>query len=216
MKHTILRLVEMMKTYLVKKITPYIPESVPWGLAETLNDFCYPWEAEPSPLTTFQALHDVNNIYFRFRIYDESIKVKTAISNKKEIGFSDRVEIFFTTGSTMNPYYCLEMDPFGRVMDFRAKNYRDFDHSWNWPGLLIKGDMSDSGYSVCGQISLDSLIELRLLEKGILKVGLYRAKCMVPGDLQNGFKWISWINPQTQNPDFHVFSSFGTFILEDE
>jgi hypothetical protein len=47
-----------------------------------------------------------------------------------------------------------------------------------------------------------------------MNAGLYRGECVkLEGDKAT-LRWISWVDPKTANPDFHVASSFGKFILE--
>ena len=51
---------------------------------------------------------------------DESIGNLIADAMEKVIG-SDRVEIFFAPELDLQPYYCLEMDPRGEVLDLLVK-----------------------------------------------------------------------------------------------
>ena len=87
--------------------------------------------------------------YFRFDV--ESTRALTYVhdNNKMEVVDSDRVEIFFRRDEMLDPYYCLEMDPLGRVLDYKANFYRKFDYEWQWPGnnpLIIRSEYTESGY----------------------------------------------------------------------
>lgn len=188
---------------------------VDWSRAEVLDHFIYPWWREEPPATTFQALWDEADLYFRFEVEDRDIRTYEGGHPKMDVVRSDRVEIFFRADERMAPYYCLEMDPLGRVLDYRADYYRRFDYEWQWPsGLDVKAAKMQNGYVVMGQISLASLRELGLLKSNVLEAGLFRANCVsLEGD-QADFHWISWVDPGTQQPDFHVAGAFGVLRLE--
>ncbi len=188
-----------------------------WEKANELKDFSFPWEDELAPDTSFRALYDDANFYFRFDVEDSNILTHVVVDHKMEVVNSDRVEIFFRRDEALNPYYCLEMDARGRVLDYRVNYYRKFDYEWQWPGndnLKVIASENEYGYSVEGIISLSSLRELGLLKNSILEVGLYRAYRMQFPINQAKFKWISWVKPKADKPDFHIPSSFGILKLE--
>ncbi len=136
-----------------------------------------------------------------------------------EVVDSDRVEIFFRSDDRLDPYYCLEMDPLGRVLDYRASFYRKFEYEWQWPGrnqLQIKSNYAHSGYIVEGSITMASLKELNLLNNNELQAGLFRGECLKVRDPESSFSWISWIKPESVRPDFHIPSSFGVIKLGDK
>jgi len=127
------------------------------------------------------------------------------------------VEIFFRVNSSLNPYYCLEMDPLGRILDYKAVYYRQFDYEWKWPGknqIMVHAIRTDPGYCVEGWLTLDSLRKLSLLQKNTLQTGLFRGQCMGQIGEKRQFRWISWIHPDSEKPDFHIPSSFGIILLE--
>lgn len=59
-------------------------------------------------------------MYFCYKVYDDNIHIDRQDDSIDSIGESDRVEIFFRTDENLNPYYCLEIDPTPRIMDFMA------------------------------------------------------------------------------------------------
>ena len=132
-----------------------------------------------------------------------------------EVVDSDRVEIFFRRDEQLDPYYCLELDPLSRVLDYKAGYYRQFDFEWHWPGLkdlVVNGMFSEPGYAVEGSATLASLSRLGLLQNNILEAGLFRGQCLkLPPEPE--FKWISWAKPESSTPDFHIPSAFGRIVL---
>ena len=51
-------------------------------------------------------------------------------------------------------------------------------------------------------------------EEGLyLIAGLFRAEFSGDGGCGHLENWISWIDPKTDSPDFHVSSAFGTLKL---
>lgn len=200
-----------MKNYTANKTTS-LPD---WNHAERLTDFCSPWTGEPVPPMVFMALWNQEKFIFRFEVADTGIRVYEETNHKMEVVHSDRVEIFFRSDERMDPYFCLEMDPSGRVLDYRTRYYRRFEYEWQWPGkddISVKAEFNSTGYSVEGAISLQSLRELELLRDGILEAGLFRGKCLTPAP-DASFNWISWVRPDSEQPDFHIPSAFGRIKL---
>jgi hypothetical protein len=203
-----------LKTYPALKIK----HSLNWDDAIVLTDFSYPWSVQPSPVMSFRALWDDLRFYFRFDVESSHTLIYVHDNNKTEVADSDRVEIFFRSDERLDPYFCLEMDPLGRILDYRAKYYRKFEYDWQWPGnneLQVKSDNHESGYIVEGSITMDSLDELNILKNNELQAGLFRGECLKVRDPQSGFVWISWVKPHSGHPDFHIPSSFGVIKLLD-
>lgn len=209
------------KTYHIIKITgtptlEEMKENRRWQTAPVLADFQYPWAAgTPSP-TRFQALHSEDHFYFRFQAVDAELNAIVVDNEQMEVAGSDRVEIFFRRDAHLSPYYCLEMDYLGRVLENSAVYHRQMDYDWRWPpGLETEAQVSPDGYEVRGRISKASLQELGLLRQNRLEVGLFRADYrQIPGKDELEVSWISWVNPAVAKPDFHVPSAFGILQLE--
>lgn len=211
------------KTYLVKRIANGaidVRETGPspaWKHAETLSDFRYPWEEEEPLQTTFKSLHDDEWLFFLFEVEDPNWHVEVSHGDKLEVIDSSRVEIFFRKDERMSPYFCLEMDAAGRVLDYQGFFHRRFDYSWSWPadGLRIASQSTSTGYSVEGGISKSSLHALGLLSEteNEIQAGLFRAECTLTVAPRNHMRWISWQNPRSATPDFHLPSAFGLLRL---
>lgn len=213
---------EGIKTYSVKKIQDEIIISGKgdhplWKEGNSLSDFSYPWEKEAAPATQFKALHNEEWVYFLFVVVDENINIFVDNNHKTEVASSCRAEIFFKIDDQLSPYYCLEIDPLGRVLDYKAEFYRKFDREWSWPPghLVIKTHRRKDGYTVEFAISKASLKKLGLLKDQNLQAGLYRGDCLELKENCTEFKWISWVKPDSKTPDFHIPSSFGVLRLEE-
>ncbi|MCB0628902.1 MAG: carbohydrate-binding family 9-like protein [Saprospiraceae bacterium] len=186
-----------------------------WEIAEVLTDFTYPWRKEKAPATEFRALWDGAWFYFRYRAADDTVISKQEGRGERDVVNSDRVEIFFKSDDRMDPYYSLEMDALGRVLDTEGRFYRKVDFNWNWPEghLKLIASIDDKGYWVEGAISLESLRQLGMYrDDHLLRTGLYRGEYQYAADGEVLVKWISWVIPDSEKPDFHIPSSFG--ILE--
>jgi hypothetical protein len=210
------------KTYTVKSIRDELPltgkgDNSLWKKASELSDFIYPWENEQPPLTSFKALHSKDWLYCVFYVKDDNIKVYVDKNDKSEVVFSDRAEIFFKKDDLLSPYYGLELDPLGRIYDYQAEFHRKFDRTWSWPNgqLVVKTARTDDGYTIELAISKASLVQLGLLKNKILQAGLYRGECVELVGKEATIKWISWVRPASETPDFHIPSSFGMLLLED-
>lgn len=210
------------QTYSVKKTAPGAIKvsgkgsDKAWSEADILTDFTYPWESGTAPATSFAALWDGEWLYCIFHVNDDSVITYVNTNEKKEVGASERVEIFFKPDDNMSPYYCLELDATGRVMDYTAAYYRKMNYSWQWPKgqLIVKSSPTKDGYIVETAIGIQSLKELGLLKDNRLQAGLFRAECKGMVNGKANLKWISWIKPQSSKPDFHIPSAFGILVLK--
>ncbi|MFV8346955.1 sugar-binding protein [Flavobacterium sp. ZB4P13] len=188
-----------------------------WDNAMILTDFCSPWSTEKGTEITFRVLWDREKLFFNFTVLDTEIHIEKQDDSIDSIGNSDRVELFFRPDNSLNPYYCLEIDTSGRVMDFMAHPNKDFDFNWNWPkdDLVVKSTVNANSFTVEGSISIESLKSFNLIQNNRIETGVFRAKYT---KRQNGCfepNWITWVNPNTETPNFHIASSFGVFVLKE-
>lgn len=187
-----------------------------WNNAIVLKDFYSPWSNEKPSEIIFKALWDREKLFFNFTVFDSEIHIEKLDDSLDSIGNSDRVEIFFRTDISLNPYYCLEIDTAARIMDFKAYPEKNFDFNWNWPkdDILAKSSINTNSFTVEGSISIASLRKFNLIKNNKIEAGVFRAKykkseneCFEP-------TWITWVNPNTETPNFHIASSFGILILK--
>lgn len=188
-----------------------------WQNVSVLSDFSYPWEDETPPLTTFQAVHDEHWIYLLYKVEDTTINIYVDKNEKSDIDASDRVEIFLRVDDKLTPYYGLEIDPKGRIMDYQASYHRKFDFNWSWPKdeIKVKTGTIKNGYTVEVAISKKSLVTLGLLKNNRLEAGIFRGDCTTLVGNEATIKWISWMKPASDTPDFHIPSAFGFLILKE-
>ncbi|MBP8261063.1 MAG: DUF4838 domain-containing protein [Verrucomicrobia bacterium] len=183
-----------------------------WSKAERQTGFVYSWSKRTPPATQFRALVDSERLWFAFEVEDEDIVLAKEFTGESSVDQEDRVEIFFARDAALNRYFCLEIDPLGRVHDYAASSYRKFDDSWNCPGLRTAGKIGMRGYTVEAAIPLQTLSELlgrRISPGASLRVGLFRAEFRkgALGDADEN--WMSRVKPDTVTPDFHVPSAFA-------
>lgn len=186
-----------------------------WKKANCLTDFSSPWKNEAFSKIEFRALWDQENFYFNFRVFDAAVYIDQKDDSVDSICNSDRVELFFRKNSAINPYYCLEIDPSTRLLDFEARPNKVFDYEWKWSEEQIKlyASKDETSFTVAGKISIASLNELDLIHNNTIETGVYRAKFAKDTDGNYEPTWISWVNPETETPNFHIASSFGKFVL---
>jgi hypothetical protein len=112
----------------------------------------------------------------------------------------------------MNPYYCLELDPRARVLVYEATYYRNTNFEWNWPEgqLEVLSSSTPDGYIVEARISIQSLMTLGILKDDrSIDAGLFRGDFFSITNNTPEVKWISWVHPDSEKPDFHIPSAFG-------
>jgi hypothetical protein len=202
-----------------------------WVQAAAEKHFIFPWKEKPAPPTQFRALCDSEHLYFTFRIEDQDVFVLEKFRDEEDAVFEDRAEMYFVRDDRMQDYYCIEVDPRGRSFDYRGSYYRQLDPKWNWEGLETSGAVTPEGYVVEGRIPLASFESLgfpRLRLGAKIRCGLYRAEFShdrsgrpieqresihnlgrqldVPPPIE---AWMSWVDPKTEEPDFHVPTSLG-------
>ena len=186
-----------------------------WEKANCLTDFCSPWKTEPFSKIEFRARWNADYLYFNFQVFDSEIYIDRKDNSTDSICNSDRVELFFRKDEQLSPYYCLEMDVDTRILDFEAYPKWNFDYDWKWPKghLEIYSFKNPNSFTVQGKISMTSLIELDLVKNNVIEVGVYRAKFSKDKNGNYEPTWITWVNPNTAEPNFHIASSFGKFVL---
>jgi len=208
-----------------------LADDADWAQAKVEKRFVFPWKQVPAPATEFRALCTEQFLYFTFRIEDADIVVLDQLRDEEDAVFEDRAEVYFCRDEQMQDYYCVEVDSRGRAFDYRAAYYRQLDPKWNWPGLETKASPLEKGYAVEGRIPLASFAALGFpaLRPGVkIRCGLFRAefshdrsgKPVVQRDsIHNRGRrldgpppieaWMAWVDPKTEEPDFHVPTSLG-------
>ena len=185
----------------------------------TISEFRFPWADAPAPRTVFRARTVGDRLEFDFDVDDADVIVREAWGGESTVDGEDRVELFVARDPDLRDYWCIEIDPLGRVHDYRARHYRRFDDSWNCPGLETQGARTAAGYAVRGSIPLATLSELmgRPIAAGSeLRIGLFRAEFRGTGPAARGEaddNWISWVRPGGEKPDFHVPGAFASFAV---
>jgi len=213
------------------------PDEPAWEKADVERRFRFPWRHEEPPVTEFRAVCTDQHLAFMFRAHDDDIVVLDALRDEEDVIFEGRVEMVFAVDDRLARYGCIEIDSRGRVFDYAGAYYRRFDPSWRCVGTEIAAQPLERGYLVEGRIPLESLEKLGLprLRPGVqVRCGLYRAEfshgtsgrsakppdplhtrgrsAEGPATIQD---WISWIDPGTSQPDFHVPSSLGLLEIVD-
>jgi hypothetical protein len=181
--------------------------------------FAFPWAERPAPRTGFRAWIAAGRFEFSFEAEDADLVLSREWRGESTLDVEDRVEIFFARDAGLDRYYCIEIDPLGRVHDYSASHYRRFDSTWDCPDLRVSAARTPDGYRVDGSIPLDtlsSLIGKRVGPGATIRTGLFRADFYGRGAGARGEaadNWLSWIRPVSATPDFHVPSAFADLTL---
>ena len=189
-----------------------------WPAQAWTTAFTFPWQEREAPRTEMCCVTSGDRLQFAFQCVDPDVVV---VGQQPEVELSvaggDRIEIYFARDADLREYYCLEVSPAGQVLDYKATFPREFDDSWNWPGLEVAGRTGPAGYVVEGSLPLSSLTELtgftRSDDRGVL-VGAFRAEFSHSDGKRPKMEWISWIRPDTEGPNFHTPSAFGRFHFQ--
>lgn len=183
-----------------------------WKKCDVISNLISPWDTATGT-AEFRACYDKNFFYFSFNVKD-SIGSFTNDNDEQSVAKGDRVELFFSPGTSMTKYYCMEISPSGHVLDYEASYHRNFNNKWNIKGATIRCKLTEEGYIVEGKISVGFFKEIKgsaVLSKGsIIHAGVYRARKKNTAGAED-FIWYSWVNPRQPSPDFHVPASLGIF-----
>jgi hypothetical protein len=100
------------------------------------------------------------------------------------------------------------------VLSYRGHYYRDLQFEWKPPeGFHAVGNITSEGYTVKGSIPLRFFRDF-VPDDGFLSFGAYRAEFSKAKDGTLIMNWLTWIDPQTASPDFHVPTSLGRLKLK--
>jgi len=184
-----------------------------WNSANVISEFAYRWDPDRAQPILFRAFHDGNFLYLSYQMVDDVIIAPDSITGEQDLIEQDRVEIYLAPDKTMIEYYCIEMDVKGRKLDYMGKFHRQFDFSWEFDDVVHKGTYTDDGYVVEAAISLKALDALGIIKDDAFYAGIYRADFHYGPDSTVVHVYASWIDSQTEDPDFHVPASLGVFHL---
>jgi hypothetical protein len=184
-----------------------------WKKATTLDDFLLPWEDGSPAATSFRAMYDTAMMYFCFDARDKDLVVMDSLLMETDIAKGDRVELFLSPDTTMQHYFCIEIDPRGRLLDYAASYYRNFDDKWNVQGIIARSQVSDESYQVEVAIPLTNFRKMGIDLSKDVYIGVFRAQLEKNG-AEVKEHWLTWIDPSTAEPDFHVPGALGVFRFQ--
>lgn len=158
------------------------------------------WDNDASTDARFCCHGTADRFFFNFEVQDSTLTLCEPFESETDVNPEDRVEIFFCPDRKMRrPYFAAEMDPAGRVMDYKARFYRDFDFGWNFSTLDLSAQFTPWGYRVAGSIAREELQGLGCdLENGFW-LGVFQADAKPDGTIS----WYSLVDSQDEKPDFH-------------
>lgn len=182
-----------------------------WICSTTLTDLHSPWTPAERDSTIFRCFFSQKYFNFCFEVIDRTPTI-LEYTDEMTVAKGDRVELFFSPSSKLFSYYCMEINPNGHIMDYKAQFYRKFNYLWDFNHHDVVGKITSTGYVVEGRISLSEFKNLGFdLGKGFY-LGIFRAD--FTGENEDSVIWHSWLNPHVQDPDFHVPSAFGKCKLK--
>lgn len=137
---------------------------------------------------------------FRFRVLDSTVQAVETVTYKRDLERGDRVEVFFSPTADMSKrYYCAEIDPRGRVLDYSICYPRQFDYTWSFRTLEKKAMLTPDGYVVEGSVAVEELQSFGIDPKRFW-IGVFRA------DYDTDEELVDWHSKVPHGPgeaDFH-------------
>jgi len=149
--------------------------------------------------TSFVLSRNSTDLAFSFIVKDANPHSVSHPLSKRDLEGADRVEVFFSqTNDLSTPYFCIEIDPLGRVLDYRAEHYRHFDFSWHFTTLRTSSRKIADGFRIDGTVSLSELASLGISSNTFF-IGVFKA------DFDEAGENVVWGSaaPMNNPPDFH-------------
>ena len=159
-----------------------------------------PWHGK-SDSSRFCFHSTSDRLFFNFEVEDSTLALSGRFDSERAVDDEDRVEIFFSPDRSLRKgYYCAEIDAGGRVMDYRAEFYRNFDFGWGFSTLQTDAMVTAWGYRVSGSVSRAELEGLGIDLNGGFFLGAFRGDRLPDGMIE----WYSMVPQDVSEPDFHV------------
>ena len=164
---------------------------------QTVRVLHAPWDGLDDE-TEFTCYVKDGRLCFSFVIVDSTMTVSEDFPKERTVDDEDRGEVFFSCDSLMSSYWCAEIDPKGRPMDYAAHFGQPFDYEWNFSTLQAQGSLTEKGYRVDASVALSELRELGIDTKDFY-MGVFRAD-FHPDMTVN---WYSLVSTDDKSPYFH-------------
>ena len=150
---------------------------------------------------------------FSFRVLDSTVHAVETVAYKRDLERGDRVEVFFSPTADMSKrYYCAEIDPRGRVLDYSIVYPRKFDYTWSFRTLEKTCTLTPDGYAVEGSVSVEELKSFGIDPKRFW-IGVFRA------DYDQDEQLVDWHSKVPHGPgdaDFHRPCMLFEFLSEKQ
>jgi hypothetical protein len=166
----------------------------------TVRGFHAPWHGLADDDTALACMATEDSLVVRFEVNEKTFCYSEDFPQERVVDDEDRVELFFSpTGDMSEPYYCMEIDPLGRPMDYKAVYYREMDYGWTFPGVRISSSVSEGGYSVEVAFAKSGLASLGIDPSDGFWLGAFRADFRTDGSVD----WYSLRSTADREADFH-------------
>ncbi len=166
-----------------------------------------------APPTKAWLQWDAGGLWLAFAAHDTTLVAAPPTIDEHAVDKQDRVELFLWPEGSRQ-YFCEEINPDGAVHDYAAQVYRRFDDSWSPANAQFAATRTADGYTVEGFLPVAALRAMGVSswKRGTrFRLGLYRAdfRPEAPDDPV----WLTWIEPNLPQPDFHVRATFAPVEL---
>ena len=180
-----------------------------WDNVPVRKTFSAPWSGDLQDETEFQCYLSPHYFYFKFQVPDKTITQQEPFEKKLDVCNEDRAEIFLSACPGMETYYCMEIDPLGRPLDYVTNYYRQFDYEWSFQTLQIETTIEDAKYTVAGRLSTNEMIQLGIPTDQFY-MGVFRADFNGPKDVV----WYSLLRVERKQADFHIPEMLYKVVVE--
>lgn len=157
-----------------------------------------PWDGLDDS-TSVKIISGPDDLYFLYEVLDTTVTLTEDFSEEADVEPEDRVEVFFSPGPDMEIYYCAEIDPLGRVLDYSCRYPSKMDYGWDFSTLHVLSGLCDGGYTVAFKVSKKELESLGVDLSSGFYMGIFRADFRTDGSVN----WYSHVPSEDESPNFH-------------
>lgn len=155
--------------------------------------------------TVFQWGVAGGRLNFCFEVVDDTPCDVAELKTERDLDSCDRVELYFSPTSELSkPYYAIEMDAKGNVLDYSVLYGHPFDYRWRNKTVVTKAERTAAGYRVSGSIALTELRSFGIVPERFW-MGAFRADFKNGGELAG---WYSYLPHPSGRANFHVPQMF--------
>ena len=168
------------------------------GAVTGIDGLHAPWDGLDDS-TSVRFFADSEDLCIVCEVEDTTLAVTEDYRGENDVEPEEMVVVFFSAGPDMELYYCAEIDPLGRVLDYSCRYPSQMDYGWDFSTLRVMSGLTADGYAVSLKVSLSELESFGIDTAAGFYMGIFRADFRPDGSVN----WYSHVKSDDASPNFH-------------